>query len=188
VTSVRRAVAEAACIGGFESAVVFMDAALQRRLITADDLRAAVGQVHRWPGSGTAVAAAAFADGRSESVGESRLRVLIADAGLPVPDLQTAFAIKSGEVVARVDFCFPIQRVIVEFDGRVKYVDEAPIVVLREKEREDRLRAAGYVVIRVSWPDLDDPDRVVRRIRTAFHRAHRAGLAPADALSTSCRS
>ncbi|MBK8468782.1 MAG: hypothetical protein IPL45_03020 [Actinomycetales bacterium] len=59
--------------------------------------------------------------------------------------------------------------VIVEFDGRVKYVNAA--VLWDEKRREDALRALGYEVVRVTWADLEHPERVASLIRAARCRA-----------------
>ena len=48
-----------------------------------------------------------------------------------------------------------------EFDGRVQYTEtfgEDPRTVLwREKRREDRLRRAGWSVVRWIWADLARP-------------------------------
>lgn len=178
-TTVSRSVIDAACRVGYESAVAVADAALHRGLVTPAELQQAVDRARGWPGSGTALAAASFADGRSESVGESRLRVLMDNHGLPVPDLQTKFTSPSG-IVVRVDFLFSDAGVIVEFDGMVKYRDSAPDVVVQEKQREDRLRAAGLIVVRVIWSELGKPELVVRRIRRALKQA---GLARSAARS-----
>ena len=94
--------------------------------------------------------------------------------GLPAPDLQVPFGPGAENVVARVDFFFPQYRVVVEFDGLVKYRADAVEAVVREKRREDRLRSTGVLVVRVSWDDLAHPERVVHRIRQAFAHAERA--------------
>ncbi len=171
-TTVARAVIEAACTSPYEAAVVLCDGALQQGRVTRAELEYELERVRGWPGSCTALAAVAFADQQSESVGESRLRALMDTYGLPAPELQVTFRIEDG--VARVDFLFRQQRVIVEFDGLVKYRDQSVDVVVREKRREDQLRAAGYLVVRVDWRDLDHPERVVRRIRQAFALSARA--------------
>ncbi|WP_232828144.1 DUF559 domain-containing protein [Kribbella monticola] len=170
-TTVARAVIEAACATQFEAAVVLCDSALQQERVTKAELDDVLSFMSGWPGTGTARAAVQFADQRSESVGESRLRVLMDTYGLPEPELQTRFSIDSGNVVARVDFFFRQHRVIVEFDGLIKYRDQAVDVVLREKRREDQLRSAGYLVVRVDWKDLDHPERLIHRIRRAFAMA-----------------
>jgi very-short-patch-repair endonuclease len=69
-------------------------------------------------------------------------------------------------LIGRVDFLVA-DRLIIEFDGAAKYGDTAD-AVLAEKWREDRLRACGYRVIRLSWADLDQPEVVAARIRSAL--------------------
>src|SRR6476659_793087 len=72
----------------FEQAVVAADGALHQGLLTPDDLTAAANAVAGAPGSRAAQRVARFANGLSESVGESRSRVMIYRAGLPQPTLQ----------------------------------------------------------------------------------------------------
>ena len=96
------------------------------------------------------------------------------NAGLPTPSLQSRF-LRGDTVVARVDFYFPPQRVVVEFDGMLKYRESAAEVVLAEKAREDALREIGLIVVRVIWDELDTPKLVAHRIRQAFARATPTG-------------
>jgi very-short-patch-repair endonuclease len=105
------------------------------------------------------------------------LRVLLADQGFPPPTLQAELSTPSGEFVARVDFLFEAERVVIEFDGESKYgdhADGAAGAVVAEKWREDRIRELGYVVVRISWADLAHPKRTAARIRAAFERAARS--------------
>lgn len=60
-------------------------------------------------------------------------------------------------------------RVLVEFDGAVKYADARAL--FEEKQREDALRRAGWVVVRVVWSDLGDPARLRRRLQQAMAQA-----------------
>ncbi|MEU4604620.1 type IV toxin-antitoxin system AbiEi family antitoxin domain-containing protein [Kribbella sp. NPDC023972] len=160
-----RAITEAACVSSYEVGVVLADAALHQRLVTADALVTTADRHRFWSGSPAARAAVRFADGLSESVGESRLRVLMANHGLPTPTLQAEIRDQAGRLIGRVDFLLP-GRLIVEFDGALKYGDTGD-AVLAEKRREDRLRACGYRVPRTSWADLDHPRATADRIREA---------------------
>jgi very-short-patch-repair endonuclease len=171
VTTPARALVELACVRPYEIAVIAVDSALRQRLTTQEELRDALDVVECWPGSGTAKAAVAFADGRSESVGESRLRVLMDNQGLPKAALQTRFGTAADNVIARVDFYLREFGVVVEFDGLVKYRDTVRNTVLAEKVREDRLREMGLVVVRVTWDELADPAAVGWRIRRAMELA-----------------
>lgn len=178
VVTAARAITETACVSSYEVGVVLGDAALHQQLVTAEALVTIANRHKYWSGAPAARAAARFADGLSESVGESRLRVLMANDGLPVPRLQAEIHDATGRLVGRVDFLVG-GRLIVEFDGAEKY-GEATDAVLAEKWREDRLRACGYGVVRTSWADLDQPKATADRIRWALGQL--PGLGPADRI------
>jgi hypothetical protein len=97
-----------------------------------------------------------LADAGSESPGESATRWSGDVLGAPRPESQRAFSDDRG-LIGRVDFWYPEQRVVLEFDGRAKYTDAAMRngrtageVVVDEKVRENRLRR---------HPDIDDLGR-----------------------------
>lgn len=89
---------------------------------------------------------------------------------LPHPDAQFEIRDGSGRVVARSDFAWELYRHLCEFDGRVKYVryaragESTSDVVLREKLREDLVRAQRWGMSRLIWIDLIG---TARRLRTA---------------------
>lgn len=118
-------------------------------------------------------AALAFADHRSESVGESFSRAVIAQLGFEVPDLQFRVMGPSGEV-ARTDFHWPKRNLVGEFDGRIKYTRARELsgksieeVVAEEKAREDRIRALGYGLVRWEWDELTRPERLAAKLLRA---------------------
>ena len=121
VTSVLRTVADLARSVSFEQGVVVLDAALAGGLVDPEQLPDALHRMRRRRGVSLARRVGAFADGRSESVGESRSRVAIARAGLPPPVPRWEVRDSAGRLVGRVDFGWPEQGVVGEFDGRVKY-------------------------------------------------------------------
>jgi len=151
---------------GVLSGVVAADNALHSGLLQPEDLDQAAARVVGWPRSGRVRSLLTLVDARSESVGESRLRVHLAALGIPVIP-QVVIRDRSGDFVARVDLWVEGTGVVVEFDGRVKYTDGGPEALFAEKRREDRLRRLGYVVVRVTWSDLGRPDRVIAWIRQA---------------------
>ncbi|GAB3939384.1 type IV toxin-antitoxin system AbiEi family antitoxin domain-containing protein [Kribbella albertanoniae] len=169
-TTVSRALLELACTTSFEAAVVSADAVRRDFPVSPDEWQRLQAATEFWPGSATARAALAFSNPLSESVGESRLRVLAHSHGLPAPVLQAEFADALG-FIGRVDFYFAGYRTVVEFDGMVKYAGNTRERLIQEKLREDRLRALGLQVVRITWADLADPARVVALIRAAFARA-----------------
>ncbi|MBJ8347996.1 endonuclease domain-containing protein [Antrihabitans sp. YC2-6] len=173
LTTPPRTVIDLARSEPFEQAVVAGDSALHQGLTTTAELREHLQRARRRPGRRAAAKVVEFLDGRSESVGESRTRVALFRGGLPTPELQANVFGPDGEWVARVDFLIEELGVIVEFDGMVKYQAELrgkrtpEAVVIAEKVREDRLRALGWIVVRITWDDLEDAARLVARIRSA---------------------
>jgi predicted transcriptional regulator of viral defense system len=170
VTSVARTVVDLGRTASFESAVVTADAALATGAVDATELAESVRRVDRWPGCPAARRAIRFADGGAESVGESRSRIAIRRAGLPAPVTQWQVRDGDGRRVARVDFGWPEQSVVGEFDGEIKYgrlvrPGRSPgEVVFEEKLREDELGALGLAVVRWTWADLADFAVVARRL------------------------
>ncbi|MGI3782613.1 MAG: hypothetical protein ACRYG2_17770 [Janthinobacterium lividum] len=177
VTTRGRTVVDLARTVPLERGVTAADRALALGL-DRSELDEAVRRSARWPGAAVGRRVAALADPRSESVGESLSRVLLADWGVPSPELQLEVFDRS-HLVGRVDFAWPELGVLGEFDGRVKYgrllraVDDVGEVVYREKLREDALRDLGWQVVRWTWPELAHPEIIVERLDRAFRRARR---------------
>lgn len=103
-----------------------------------------------------------LADGRAESPGESLSRVRMFELRLLRPELQVEVRDVDG-LAGRCDFGWEEQRLLGEFDGRVKYgrlccdsAEEAAETLWREKRREDRLRRTGALVARWVWADVWD--------------------------------
>jgi hypothetical protein len=158
---------QVAALFGVEAGLVSADALL--RAAPGTDLVAASRAGRFCNGAHRAAMVVLLADGRSESPGESRSRWLLHGLGLPTPEPQAVIADVDGWA-ARVDLLFRAERVVVEFDGLLKYTH--PDVLRAEKLREDRLRALGYEVVRLTWADLARPEAVKARILAAFARSH----------------
>jgi hypothetical protein len=160
----------------FEAAVVVLDAALHNRAVNADQLQGRLFDIAGTRGSRAAARAVRFADGRSESVGESRSRILLDRLGLAPSALQFEVRDDEGRFVARTDFAWERQRVIGEFDGKVKYGrllrpgQDPADAVFDEKRREDDIRAEDWGVVRWTWSDLQAPEKLARRLQRALDR------------------
>lgn len=118
-----------------------------------------------------------LADGRLESVGESRFLYLIWRAGLPLPIPQWEVW-DGGRLVGVVDFAWPELGLMAEFDGKIKYgrllrPGQSPgEAVFAEKRREDELREiTGLRMIRPVWSDLERPSVTAERVRRMMRRA-----------------
>lgn len=111
-----------------------------------------------------------LADGRSESVGESRSRWLLHLLGFG--PLLPQFPVDLGDRTVYADLKLGRWPILVEFDGMGKY--DAPGTLRAEKRREDALRALGYEVVRLTWDDLANPRLVRHKILSAIARAEAA--------------
>ncbi|SHG84188.1 hypothetical protein [Geodermatophilus nigrescens] len=145
-------------------AVVALDVLLARDVVTRAELQHALAAPPSSRGIRRARRAVELADPRAESPQESRLRVLLALAGLtPVPQYTVRDA--EGGFVARVDLAFPDQRLAVEYDGAWH---GAPQQLARDRRRLNRLTAAGWRVVFVTAADLRDPEALVARVVAAL--------------------
>lgn len=182
---VRCVMAATACVQvaaryGFEAGVCAMDSALHKKWCTVDDLEAAI--IHVAPKWHSRVRRAiAFADALTESVGESRTRIILSDAGFTVvPQFEVSLG-RDG--VKRVDFLVD-GLVMVEFDGLVKYGGiEGQRALADEKARESRITRMGYEFVRIVWSELDNHRAIVRRV----HEAKQLAQARRDALARLAR-
>lgn len=186
VTSVARTLVDLARTTGYVTGVVAADAALYLRGEITGPTAEILGRATHSVGVGAARRALRFADGRSESVGESRLRMFLdrldlSGFGVGPCDLQIRIHDADGCLVARADLGYIVAGVLIEFDGKIKYgklleSGQSPLQVLElEKQREDELRALGWQIVRVTWSDFANPALLERRIRDCLARARRAG-------------
>jgi very-short-patch-repair endonuclease/predicted transcriptional regulator of viral defense system len=100
---------------------------------------------------------------REESWLERRLTRLIARAGLPRPRLQVPLRHSGG--TARVDMYYPHARLVIETDGHGSHATRRERQA--DAERDARLGAAGYRVLRFTYEDVvRRPEYVLGMIRT----------------------
>jgi hypothetical protein len=160
---------------GFVHGVVACDSAL-RMGVAREELRGVLRQMRNWPGITQARQAVEFADGRSESVGETLARILVEEMGLgPVVEPQFRLVIE-GRLI-RCDL--RVGRHIFEFDGKAKYrpielgglADKpAEEVVWDEKTRQDRICGVGLGMSRIVWADFWGSQR--ERAKARFAREY----------------
>jgi hypothetical protein len=172
VTSVGRTVIDIARTAGLDAGVAVADSALHKHLTDPDELARAAQRCTGWPGAPQARRVIALADGDSDSVGESRSRLAIQQAGLPAPVLQ--WKVEGAGRVFETDFGWPELRTVGEFDGLSKYGrllkpgDDPADVVVAEKLREDEIRDLDLRVVRWIWAEIDDFGPVAERLCRAF--------------------
>jgi hypothetical protein len=161
-TPAATAVRLAACLSK-EDAVAAVDRIVGARLTDLATVRAlastAVGR-----GAAKARVVCALADGLAGSPQETRLRLLLAGSAIPRPVAQFTVRDRDG-LVARVDFAWPERRLAVEYDG---LWHAEPAQFARDRQRLNRLSAAGWRVVFVTAADLLRPAELVDRIRAAL--------------------
>lgn len=191
VTSRAQTAVDMAAYLPFEQAVPAMDHVLRidhaQKLPALDKehLRRLAGHYAAATKQARATRVIDFADARSESPGESYSRALMYRQGIPAPVLQREFHGPDGRLLGRTDFFWEEQNVVGEFDGALKY-GERPggmqqlgrDALLKEKQREDAIRATGVGFVRWSWADLQgspqNPDGLVQRlVRAGLPRKRR---------------
>jgi hypothetical protein len=169
ITSALRTAVDLARTTEFAEGLAAADSALRRGHEHAE-LLAVLDMCRAWPGARQAGRVVAEADGRTANPGESWSRAILIQAGLAPTDLQVEVRDRDG-LVGYADFGWLPSRVLGEFDGRGKYgadASGAADAVWREKLREDRLRALGFIIVRWTWADLLRPERFLGRIRNAL--------------------
>ena len=88
---------------------------------------------------------------------EARFTTFLNDRRFPTP--QTNVLIEGIEV----DCAWPDKRLVVELDSYEFHRTRATFE--RDRQRDRRLAAAGWTVIRVTWRDLDEPGALERELR-----------------------
>lgn len=167
---VANAVVQHCLDSGLSAGVAAADAAVRLGHTTDEALGTAVARVAGWPRGSRARSMWAHHDARRESVAESRAGLILALHRIAV-EPQVELYDRAGQFVARVDFRVRGRPVIIEVDGKVKYESGDPEVLWAEKRREDAIRALGYVVVRVTWADLEQPERLIAKVRAALAQA-----------------
>lgn len=143
-------------------AVVIADSAMRKGSITRTALTKAVRKHHAKPGYRRMRKVLLWSDGKSGSVLESLLRVLVLEAGIARPESQ--YVITKGTHRMRVDFCWVDMRLVVECDGR-RFHDPAD-ARNTDRRRDNDLESLSWRVLRFTWADVvHNPEYVLALIR-----------------------
>jgi hypothetical protein len=174
VTTRERAVFDCLRVLPGKAAVDLLDTALQRRWITLDEI---VRRTTSWLGRDGAprlVRLIRLVAGGARSASERVLAGLLRGAGIKgwvanLPIYDERGHVGDGDVV------FRRERLVVEADGWAYHV--TPDRFQRDRERQNRLIAAGWTVLRFTWRDLTErPDEVITAIRATLAQLRRAGV------------
>lgn len=137
---------------GPEAAVCVVDAALQRRLATLDDLAGAVAALTGRPGSRRVAKAFSLADGRAKAPTETLTRLLQLPPVLPrlVPQVQLVG--DDGRVLAVLDLADEATCFAIETDRRRGHQGDA--MVAKDQRRDFGSARPGWWTERATWCDV----------------------------------
>jgi very-short-patch-repair endonuclease len=143
-------------------AVVAIDLALHAGLIDEGLLNRHIERSRGVKGIRRLRRAFSLADSRSESPMETRLRVQLACARLPAPEVQVELHDRTGRFLGRADLYYSDVRLVVEFDGQ-NHKDR----IAADLRRQNALLNAGYHILRFTAADLHIRGSVAAQVRRA---------------------
>jgi hypothetical protein len=143
-------------------AVVVADAISHSGSITCDDLAGYVAGHRGVPGIRQAEHVVELMEPKTESPMETRIRLLMVFAGLPRPEPQFELNDEREVFVARVDFAWESERLVVEYDGSLHWRQRRA-----DDRRRDALRDLGWKVLVFSAEDYyQHPATITAKVRS----------------------
>lgn len=110
-----------------------------------------------------------LATGAAESPQESRLRLLVVDAGFPVPTPQFQVLDLRGRLLYVFDLAWPDVKIALEYDGYEAHEDRSAY----DAERDRRMAERGWLTVRVRKEQLASPEPVLNELWRAFEKRGR---------------
>ncbi|MFD0811695.1 endonuclease domain-containing protein [Amycolatopsis umgeniensis] len=107
-----------------------------------------------------------MATGKAESPPESILRLIVVEAGFPIPEVQYEITTIEGRKLYVLDMAWPSLRIALEYDGFASHEERRD----HDAERDARMAGRGWVTIRASAADLRDPRRLLAELARAFEK------------------
>lgn len=164
-TSVPRTLLDVSCRLTLTEAVVIADMALHAKLIEPDAMHSAVDRFGGVWGVKALRLVAFHAEPAAESPMETRLRMLLVQAGLPRPQAQVSIHDRAGRFLGRPDLYYPSARLGLEYDGGVHRS-----TLVDDNRRQNRLLDADVRLLRFTAGDIfNAPASVVALVRSQVY-------------------
>lgn len=169
VTLPEQTIIDCAVMYSFQQALPIVDSALHLGLTNKERLLAYLELNPRRKGVRKAHRVLRYADARADNGGESTVRAVMIENGLPLPELQIPVPnINKLGHYYYVDFMFTCpngQKIAFELDGRAKYQDSSMTkgrdtlsVMMDERQREAAITAHGIRVARLGYSQAIKPE------------------------------
>ncbi|HEY8951651.1 MAG TPA: DUF559 domain-containing protein [Candidatus Dormibacteraeota bacterium] len=141
--------------------VVAADLFLHAELVSMDELRNYVAEHPGVKGVARLRRVVGLAEPEAESPMETRLRMLLVNAGLPRPEVQVSIHDASGRFIGRPDLLYRKHCLAIEYDGG-NHRDR----MVEDNRRQNGLVGAGYRLLRFTAADVyAAPDTVAMQVR-----------------------
>ena len=152
-------------------AVAAVDWALHHRLVTKSVLSAYVATRGGLKGVRQVRKVLDYAEAKSESLMESRMRMLLVLGGLPRPEAQVEIREPQGSLSARLDLYYPDAKLGIEFDG-----NHHRLALVEDNRRQNSLLARfGIRLLRYTSSDVyGRPGAVIAEVKRTL--AHKSSL------------
>jgi hypothetical protein len=146
------------------AALARLDALMWNQRYSIDAVAELAKRYPRAPGNRQLRDLLPLVDGGAASPWESRIRLLLVDAGIPQPETQIPVVVQGTYPVSYLDMGWREFRVAVEYDGDHHRKDRQQYV--KDIGRLRMLAALGWIVVRVIVED--NPRDVIRRVEAAL--------------------
>jgi len=163
VTSALRTTADLGSRKPLVEAVVALDMALHKRIVTLVKLRSFNEANRGVRGASILRRAIELAEPATESPMETRLRMLLVTAGLPRPEAQVSLHDPDGRFLGRPDLYYKDHKLGLEYDGGAHRDN-----LVEDNRRQNRLLNAGIRLLRFTAADIyGTPESVIEQVRRA---------------------
>ena len=150
------------------------DGFLRRKnpLLTMDEMRARLTEVAGWAGVKKATIAMRQVRANTDSLYETRTRLLLVRAGLPEPVVNLEVWCADEARLFHVDLGYEKEKIAVEYDGAVHVGDRTQMAI--DAERRRILQDHGWMIITVTAEHLRHPQAIINSVEAALIRRHAA--------------
>jgi len=138
----------------------------QNPLLTIDEMRDRLAELKMIHGVKLARRAMTLVRAGTDSLYETRIRLLLVKAGLPTPDVNLAVWCPIANKWYHPDMAYKEAQLAVEFDGQVHVGsrEQMDIDALRRRQLQD----AGWLIITITSSQLRNPSDFIRSVKMAL--------------------
>jgi len=138
----------------------------QQPLLSVEDMEARISALRGATGIKLARKAMRYIRPRTDSMFETRTRMVLVQAGLPTPVVNLPVWCPAVGVTYHVDMGYEHAKLAVEYDGAVHVQDRLQMEI--DADRRRNLQDAGWMIITVTAALLREPSSIIRSVENAL--------------------